>query len=354
MPPLSSPHLFALCQHGAERDLKEDVARRHEALRFAFSRPGFVTFKVVEGSWGEGDALASPFARRWGASLGRVDASPEEAAGVILQRAAALAAEEPLRLHVFERELHSEARTPRGFVPGALAAPMQAALQGGPFLPGVEARPGERVLDVIALEPGAWWLGVHRHDAPLSRWPGAAPPVVVPAEAPSRVYAKLSEALDWSGVTIRPGDVVLDIGCAPGGGTWALLERGAHVVGVDPAEMDPAVLASPRFTHLRRPFEVVTAAELPARVDWLVFDVNLSPMLTLKALRRLGASLEGLRGAVVTLKLNTDEHPARVPWMLEQLERMGLQEVRATQLPSNRREVCAAGFTAPGRARGAR
>lgn len=348
MSPLTSPHLFALCQHGAERDLKADVAISHPTLRFAFSRPGFLTFKTTEGEWDEVDDLASPFARRWGVSLGRVEGPLEERVAEVVRRAAALADRRPLRLHVFEREQHSEARTPREFVPGALAEAAQTAIDehGGPFLTGREARSGERVLDVIALDEQTWWLGAHRHRDGLSRWPGATPPILAPPEAPSRVYTKLSEAIDWSGAVLQPGDVALDLGCAPGGGTWALLERGLTVIGVDPAEVAPVVLGSRGFTHLRRPFETLTVEALPSRrIDWIVFDVNLSPMLTLKALRRLGVALEGLRGAFVTLKLNTDDHAARVPWMLGQLERMGLRNVRATQLPSNRRELCAFGLT---------
>ena len=65
--------LFAACQPGSEAALKGDVARRHPSLRFAFSRPGFVTFRLAdEADDGSSPPLRSPFARTWGHSLGKV------------------------------------------------------------------------------------------------------------------------------------------------------------------------------------------------------------------------------------------------------------------------------------------
>ena len=46
---MSARFLFAVAQAGAERPLKNEVARVHPQLRFAFSRPGFVTFRVPDG-----------------------------------------------------------------------------------------------------------------------------------------------------------------------------------------------------------------------------------------------------------------------------------------------------------------
>src|SRR5688572_17996771 len=45
---MSARFVFAATQSGAERWLKNEVAREHHELRFAFSRPGFVTFRLPE------------------------------------------------------------------------------------------------------------------------------------------------------------------------------------------------------------------------------------------------------------------------------------------------------------------
>ncbi|MFO0634461.1 MAG: SAM-dependent methyltransferase [Nannocystaceae bacterium] len=58
-------------------------------------------------------------------------------------------------------------------------------------------------------------------------------------DALTRAWAKLEEALAWSRLPLREGDVVVEIGAAPGGAALALLQRGAEVaIGIDPARMD--------------------------------------------------------------------------------------------------------------------
>ena len=48
----------------------------------------------------------------------------------------------------------------------------------------------------------------------------------MPAEAPSRAYAKIEEAIAWAQLPVRAGDVALEIGAAPGGAVMALARRG--------------------------------------------------------------------------------------------------------------------------------
>ena len=75
-------YLFAVCQVGAERALKSEIARFWPDFHFAYSRPGFVTFKLPsEHQLPDGFDLRSVFARAYGFSLGKVTASdlPERA-----------------------------------------------------------------------------------------------------------------------------------------------------------------------------------------------------------------------------------------------------------------------------------
>src|SRR5262245_31547980 len=64
--------LFAATQAGAERALKNEIAREHPELRFAFSRPGFVTYRLPDAMPHAEFELRSVFARTWGYSLGKV------------------------------------------------------------------------------------------------------------------------------------------------------------------------------------------------------------------------------------------------------------------------------------------
>src|SRR5882672_1641975 len=67
--------VFMTCRPGAEPALKQEVLRTQPGWRSAFSRPGFVTFKLSEAEPCEAARLAAmhwTFARAHGISLGRV------------------------------------------------------------------------------------------------------------------------------------------------------------------------------------------------------------------------------------------------------------------------------------------
>ena len=299
--------------------MKLDVARARPELRFAYSRPGLVTFKSARAVEAD-DPPGSVFARVWGRSIGEAgDPAAAEA------RLASLGA---TRVHVFAREPE-------------VAADLAAWQALGPAGP---AQLGELVADVIvaprAGEPA--WLGVHRHDGDRLPHAGGAIPVDVPADAPSRAYAKIEEAIAWAGLRVEPGHVALEIGAAPGGAALALARRGLAVWGVDTGELAPSVLALPNVHHVAKKVGALRWEELPARIDWLLVDVNLAPQVALHEVARLMPHLrKTLRGAVFTLKLNDWAFVPELPALAERIRQMGLPEVRMRHLPSNRREICA-------------
>jgi len=380
--------VFATCQAASNAWLKADVRRLQPRLKFAFSRPGLLTFKL-EAPGGVPVPIASPFALVSGRSLGMAK-SPEDVARLLegLPRHAA-----PLRLHVFERDGReaSDARDARpkrhtnelrrmspagddaaeagrepdlasGTRARAVEATLRAALPAR-FAADVEARDGELVLDVVVAPAAAliasggpavpeessepWFIGTHTHTPTrwCSPWPGGPRRVTPPAEAPSRAYAKIEEAIAWAGLVMKPKEVVVEIGAAPGGVAWALLQRGLEVVGVDPGAIDARVLAfvgpaGNRFRHLRMVSGALTSEQLPAHVDWLLCDMNIDPPAALRALAELVALRpREWRGLVFTLKLNDERIREALPLLLDRVAELGLGKPRALQLPSNRREV---------------
>src|SRR3990170_1262181 len=67
--------VFMTCRPGAESALKQEVARTEPAWRLAFSRPGFVTFKLASTETIDDRQLAARswvLARTHGISLGKV------------------------------------------------------------------------------------------------------------------------------------------------------------------------------------------------------------------------------------------------------------------------------------------
>ena len=302
--------------------MKLDVARTRPELRFAYSRPGLVTFKSARAVPPD-DTPGSVFAHVWGRSIGA--ASDPATAAVQLAGLGAT------RVHVFDREPSGDG------APGADLAPWQGLGPGGP------AAIGELVADVI-VGPGdePAWLGVHRHDQFRLPHPGGAIPVEVPSEAPSRAYAKIEEAIAWAALPIERGHVALEIGAAPGGAVLALARRGVEVWGVDTGELAAHVLALPNVHHVAKKVGALRWEELPPRIDWLLVDVNLAPQVALHEVGRLMPRLKAaLRGAVFTLKLNDWTFVAELPALVERIRQMGLPDVRMRHLPSNRHEICA-------------
>jgi 23S rRNA (cytidine2498-2'-O)-methyltransferase len=108
---------------------------------------------------------------------------------------------------------------------------------------------------------------------------------------------------------------------------------------VDTGAMDARVLASPNFTHLSVPAGNLPLSAVPGRVDILTSDMNLEPNLVLDYVGRLAGHLRP-RLLILTLKMNDPKIEARVPAFLEKVRKLGLEEVRAKQLPANRRDIC--------------
>jgi 23S rRNA (cytidine2498-2'-O)-methyltransferase len=314
----------------------------------AFMRPGLLTVKrgPDRPQFSIDPPTGSVFARRIGLSHGLFD----DPVGSSALRAVADRADRvglPARLQVCARVVEENAGDIAAEVAQVDAA-LRAALPDH-FLPDEVAQEGEVVIDLVRIDPGRWLLGSHRQHSGELPHPGGAFTPPIPAAAPSRSYRKLREALGWSGFRLAPGDLALELGSAPGGTAFALLEAGLEVIGVDAAEMDPGVAAHPRFRHLQKPAERLAARDLPGRVDWILTDMNVEPQVALAYVEGLIASLAGPPlGVLLTLKLNRWALAELLPDFLTRVERMGVGSPRAKQLASHRQELLLCGLTERG------
>lgn len=353
----SAQFVFMTCRAGAEGALKAEVARVEPAWRLSFSRPGFLTFKVAGGRPVDVRQLAErswTFAHSHGISLGRL-AGPQLAELVRqfwthLGIAALVEKREPRELHVWQREPVAGDEGGLESLVTPLCAEVEAALRtNAPETATIERSISERrkvaprnslVLDVVLVEPNEWWIGYHFAVRPIERWAGGAIPVRLPRHAVSRAYAKLEEALQWSGLPIAAGDECVEIGCAPGGASQALLERGLFVTGIDPAEVDPAVLEHARFRHLRKRGTEVRRNEFEG-VRWLAADMNIAPEATLDEVeaivRHPGVTIRGL---VLTLKLADWNLADNLPEFVSRVHGWGFRDVRTRQLVTGGQEIC--------------
>lgn len=352
----SGDFLFTVCQIGAETALKKEIQREHPELRFAYSRPGFVTFKSLlknNAVLPLDFTLQSVFARAYGNTVGRIIAEPDSEIGridLLVHELRAFQAGEMARLHVIERDHYVPGEEPPHYVSGVYARRIEERLhqmdemnEGGLFYRDSIAVPGDLVIDVVLVNEQEWWLGLHRHTDKHSPFAGGRPEIEFPPEAPSRAYLKIEEAIRWSEIPFRVGDHAVEIGSAPGGASYALLRRGITVTGIDPGEMDPVVLNmstdTAAFWHIQKSVSLVNRDDLPKKVDWLLLDMNVAPGVSLFAVERMvGLVNETLKGLLLTVKLNDWSMADQVPSMLEYVKSMGMVHVQARQLFHNRQE----------------
>jgi 23S rRNA (cytidine2498-2'-O)-methyltransferase len=197
------------------------------------------------------------------------------------------------------------------------------------------------------LSPDNWWCGYHRCHSVASSYPGGMMSLELPADAVSRAWLKMEEGLRWSKLPIPREAQVAEIGSAPGGASQALLARGLHVTGVDPAEMAPIVLNHPRFRHLRRRSTQVRRREF-RKIRWLTADMNVAPGYTLDAIEAIVTHPEvSIRGLLLTLKLPEWGLARWVPDYLDRIRSWGYNEVQARQLQYDRREICVVALQKP-------
>lgn len=340
--------VYSTCREGSERLLKAEVARRHEGLLTpAFMRPQFVTWKATR-ILPPGFELGCVFGRASGTSVGLF---PDEKA--LIQKLGEIADGRPYHLHVFPRDCHEDGVSSLQWADmDALRVRLVGLAREAGLSAPTESRPnrGDLVFDVMVGDKVAepLFLGRHLHSASHHPLAGGLPRLELPLEAPSRAWLKMEQALAWSGLDSKQslqGQVVLELGSAPGGASYSLLQHGAQVYGVDTGAMDPDVLGfhdaktGARFQHLRMAVGTLAPHHLPPEVDILVSDMNLAPGVVIPYLETL---CRRHRPAllILTMKMTDERLESKVGEILGSLRRFVPTPLKATQLPANRREVC--------------
>ncbi len=177
-------------------------------------------------------------------------------------------------------------------------------------------------------------------------WPMGIPRLKFPREAPSRSTLKLEEAWhhfiprDQWDQRLAPGMTAVDLGAAPGGWTWQLVNREIRVTAVDNGPMAESLMYSGFVVHQRADGFTFRPRH---PVHWMVCDIVEKPARTAAMIETwLG---EGLcREAVVNLKLPMKQRYAEVRRLLDRIE-SGLAErglkvsIGCKQLYHDREEV---------------
>jgi 23S rRNA (cytidine2498-2'-O)-methyltransferase len=328
---------FASCQIGAEKAVKAEVLSEYPQLRFAFSRPGFITFKEESNAKPPLVLKKNIFTRLWGEVVGQGKdlAALQELIKLIPQNKV---------VHFFDRDQFVPGDEPENFIQHSHIKKIIEEL--GSFSTNLKPRINDEVFSLIWIDDFHVFLGRHIHSEKLSDSAGNIPSIELAKESPSRAYLKIEEAIYRFRPEIHHGLQVLEVGCSPGGATMAMSNRGLLVTGVDPKYMDQKIYQLPGFKFIQKCARDVKFEELKnTNPDWVVMDMNIAPLEALDELNHIvsllrknfGKSLK-LRQGFLTIKLNDWKFAENIPLYLKRLEEIGFQELHPTQLCSNRQE----------------
>lgn len=207
----------------------------------------------------------------------------------------------------------------------------------------LEKRPWR--LHLVFISGSEAFLGV----SPVNNsaaWAMGIPRLRLPKSAPSRATLKLEEAWhhfipthEWD-QRLAHSMRAVDLGAAPGGWTWQLVQRGMFVDAVDNGPMDQALMDSGQVTHQRADGFLY---EPKKRVDWLVCDIVDKPARVASLICKW-AGKGYCREAVFNLKLPMKQRYIEVKKcerrIKEELSALGLQvEIQFKQLYHDREEV---------------
>jgi hypothetical protein len=320
-----SDYIFALTNPGSEKALKLEAESLKAGWRLSYQRRGFVTFKADQPFTLDSLAVDLGCARRLCLSLGK-SATSEDA----VQK-------------LGDIKLIHHARFQDRKMQGVHGA-------------GDPPEVGQLIGTVVELGPAEFWSGLHRHAPFLSPDPAGDSGIEMPATSPSRAWLKLEEATRFFDLKFSPKDIVVELGCAPGGVVLALLDRGVSVIGVDPARMAPVVMEAaiatrdqgagkrPWFFHCRKPAALTSKRDLGQDVSWFMSDMNQSPEVVLKECARFCKMAPSIRGVLITLKLTDLLQVAEKAQWFTALTAMGFQTVRLQQLSVHHKEFALLGL----------
>ena len=166
--------------------------------------------------------------------------------------------------------------------------------------------------------------------------------VVIPAADPLwRV--DVGEAFVWLGREPEPNDLCVDLGAAPGGWTYVLLDKRARVLAVDMGKLAPSLRNKKGCYHLERD---AFTFEPDEPVDWLFADLAFRPLDTAGLFCRW-ARRGWARFLVANIKLPMKQKAATIERIREMLLDAGWSSLKIRQLYHDREEVTVAAVCLP-------
>lgn len=308
---------YFLTIEGNEALLKEELKLFYPSLRFAYSRPGFCTFKNA----GEDIALKTfakkrfIFALSYGLNLKRTKIEHISAEVDELKK-------EGFENFNFYQLPHLQ--------PHSGWQELKQSFQCH--------ENSSSCVDFIQTHGDEVFIGHRQSDRFAS--PFLRQLTQDRADVISRAYYKGADALKLFGLK-APAEV-LELGSSPGGTTQYLLENGFKVQGVDPGEMDQSLAAHADFIFHKtsvQDFRIFPKNE----ISILMSDINLNPMMVIGECQRLATFLPKLKYILVTCKVKNEQQVSHIRKYVKMLREMGMKRIEMVQLSYHRKEFLAFG-----------
>lgn len=309
-------YIFFHTVTGNEKLLLHWLKKAKPDWRLSFSAPGWVTVKTSKLE--DISNLECPLALRWGRGLKVLtkELSAEICLELLTQNKAA-------SLHYWER----------AEIKGLNKMELQFSTE---ISFNKKLEPGQLSLQIMKINHALYGIGLTNYLPPQSPLVGSSNIFNLPEGCPSRAYLKLAHLDEFYCFPWKVGDLVLEVGSAPGGISSYLIEKKLEVFAVDSAEMK---LAHPKLHTLKQSVQQLQPQDIPNDVCWVVSDLNLSPNQTLNEVVRLSGHLN-LKGLIVTIKLPQLEMVWRLNEYVEKIKKNfpGL-EVSLRQVCSHKQET---------------
>lgn len=176
-------------------------------------------------------------------------------------------------------------------------------------------------LHLFAISGDCFYLGYAAIDN-SAPWPMGIMRLKFPKAAPSRSTLKLEEAWHWFIPQkdwhryVSSGKRAVDLGAAPGGWTWQLVNQNMFVTAIDNGPMSPELMDSGQVTHLTEDAFTYQPAK---RFDWMVCDIVDKPARVTQLMTEWLVQ-DWCRETIFNLKLPMKQRYIEVKQCLQQLQ----------------------------------
>lgn len=291
----SLTYIFALVMPGQEKLLKEEVLLRAPHCKFSFSTSGFLTFKC--------EGIIPNLYFCWQQGIVEKKLLPSEVATYLTKDT------------LCWRKSHSL------IAPWGIDQENQKTIHCNQV--------------ILMTAEDQFWLGrINRYKS--SHW--GEPSISFPREAPSRAYLKIAETDFLYSLQLAQSRVI-ELGSAPGGCSYYLLEKGATVIGVDPGKMDSLVYNHKNYKHIASPLEKCERSIFPSEFDFLLCDINLSPSIIYKEIKRIFEISPPQKGLIITLKMTDLKHLSTIYKFTNLFKEWGISDIQVKHLYSHKQEL---------------